>query len=80
LGGSLSGKAMVNMFLRVDVKPFCSVHTSHTVVQADKYGLTFYEVSAKTGLSLNEAFGKLTYDYAQNYKSVLAGVQEAVDA
>jgi len=76
----VGAKPGVLMGNKADLEKLRRVTTAQGQAMADKYELQFYEVSAKTGLNLNEAFAKLTYDYAQNYKAVMAGVQEAIDA
>ena len=38
-------------------------------LQAEKYDLTYFEVSAKTGLNLEDAFGHIAETYHKNYCS-----------
>jgi GTPase SAR1 family protein len=65
---------------KTDLEKLRRVSPEQGTAMAEKYGLKFFEVSAKTGLNLEEAFGDLAATFHSKYNSAMEAIAAAAEA
>lgn len=69
--GDVPGILMGN---KVDLEKLRRVSPEQGSAMADKYGFKFFEVSAKTGFNLEEAFSDMATTYHAKYTAAIEGI------
>lgn len=64
---------------KVDLDKLRRISPEQGNAMAEKYDLKFFEVSAKTGLNLEEAFSSIATGYHTQYGSFMEQVLAAAD-